>query len=165
MYLIAGLGNPEKKYEATRHNIGFETVDLLCHKNGIALNKLKHKALFGEYNVGGQKVIVAKPQTYMNLSGESVVELMNWYKVPMENLIVCYDDIDLEFGRLRIRKNGSAGTHNGMRSIIYLLGRDDFPRVRGGIGRAPAGWDLADCVRSVLANGLGLLGVAAPEKM
>lgn len=147
MYLVAGLGNPEKKYEATRHNIGFETVDLLCHKNGIALNKLKHKALFGEYNVGGQKVIVAKPQTYMNLSGESIRDIASFYKIPTENIIVVCDDINIPLGNIRIRQKGSDGGHNGLKSIIYQLADDGFVRIRMGVG-APKGehYNLADYV-------------------
>ena len=147
MYLIAGLGNPEKKYEATRHNIGFETIDLLANKHGISLTKLKHKALWGEGIIGGQKVIVAKPQTYMNLSGESVRELIDYYKIDEETeLIVIYDDISLDVGQLRIRKKGSAGGHNGIKSIIKHLGHDIFPRIKMGVGEKPKGYDLADYV-------------------
>lgn len=134
MFIITGLGNPGRRYEHTRHNIGFITVDYLAEKHGIRINKLKHKALVGEGIISGQKVLLVKPQTYMNLSGQSVRELVSYYKPELSNLIVVYDDIDLPMGRLRIRPAGSAGTHNGMRSIIYDLQRDDFPRVRIGIG-------------------------------
>lgn len=134
MIVIVGLGNPGKKYDNTRHNIGFITLDYLADKNGIKLNKIKHKALVGEGNISGQKVLLVKPQTFMNLSGNSVREVMEYYKVEMENLIVVYDDVDIPTGHLRIRKKGSAGTHNGMRSIIYDLQSDQFPRVRIGIG-------------------------------
>lgn len=134
MYIIVGLGNPGKRYDNTRHNIGFITLDYLADKNSIKINKLKHKALVGEGNISGQKVLLVKPQTFMNLSGNSVRELMDYYKVDIENLIVVYDDVDIPVGALRIRKKGSAGTHNGMKSIIYDLQNDQFPRVRIGIG-------------------------------
>jgi len=135
MYIIVGLGNPGRKYENTRHNIGFMTVDYLANKNNIKVNKIKHKALIGEGMIGGKKVMIAKPQTFMNLSGRSVREIMEYYKEESQNLIVIYDDIDIEAGTIRIRKRGSAGTHNGMRSIIYDLVTDDFPRIRIGIGK------------------------------
>lgn len=147
MYLIAGLGNPDKKYEATRHNIGFETIDLLAHKTGIKLNKIKHKAVFGDGIIAGEKVIVAKPQTYMNLSGESIRDIVNFYKIPVENVIVICDDINLETGRIRIRPKGSDGGHNGLKSIIYQLANDGFIRIRMGVG-APKheDYNLADYV-------------------
>ena len=138
MYLIAGLGNPDKKYEATRHNIGFETIDLLAHKEGIRLTKLKHKAVCGDGIICGEKVIIAKPQTYMNLSGESIRDIVNFYKIPVQNVIVVCDDINLEIGRLRIRPKGSDGGHNGLKSIIYQLASDEFVRIRMGVG-APKG--------------------------
>ena len=134
MYIIVGLGNPGKKYELTRHNMGFLALDLLADKYGIKVDRLKFKALTGEGRIEGKKVLLVKPQTYMNLSGESVREVMNFYKEPIENLIVIYDDIDIPEGTLRIRPKGSAGTHNGMRNIVYLLGDDNFPRIRVGIG-------------------------------
>jgi len=146
MHLIVGLGNPGSKYARTRHNVGFDVVEILADKLNVRLTKLKCKALLAETKIGEERVVLAQPQTFMNLSGESVVELMNWYKVPVENLIVCYDDIDLDLGALRVRAKGSAGTHNGMRSIIYLLGKDNFPRVRVGIGKPAPGWDLVDHV-------------------
>ena len=147
MYLIAGLGNPDKKYEATRHNIGFETIDLLAHKTGIKLNKIKHKAVLGDGIIAGEKVIVAKPQTYMNLSGESIRDIVNFYKIPVENVIVICDDINLETGRIRIRPKGSDGGHNGLKSIIYQLANDGFIRIRMGVG-APKheDYNLADYV-------------------
>ena len=147
MYLIAGLGNPEKKYEFTRHNIGFETIDLLSEKLGISVTKLKHKALWGDGFVGSEKVIVAKPQTYMNLSGESIRDICAFYKIPPENVIIICDDINLETGRIRIRPKGSDGGHNGLKSIIYQLSDDGFVRIRMGVG-APKGehYDLADYV-------------------
>lgn len=134
MYIIVGLGNPGKKYENTRHNMGFIAVDLLAEKYGIKVDKIKFKALVGEGRIAGQKVLLVKPQTYMNLSGQSVIEVMNFYKEDIENLIVIYDDIDIPTGTIRLRKKGSAGTHNGMRNIVYLLQEDGFPRIRVGIG-------------------------------
>ena len=145
MYVIVGLGNPGKKYEQTRHNIGFITVDQLADKYGIRINKIKHKALIGEGQIAGQKVILVKPQTYMNLSGNSVREVFAYYKPEPENLVLVYDDIDLPAGKIRIRERGSAGTHNGMRSVIYDLQQDDFPRVRIGIG-GERNMELADYV-------------------
>lgn len=134
MYIIVGLGNPGKQYEQTRHNMGFITIDRLAQKHDIRVTKLKCKALVGEGYLGGKKVMLAKPQTYMNLSGQSVRELMNYYKEDIKRLVVVYDDIDLKPGAIRIRAKGSAGTHNGMRSIIYDLKDDGFPRIRLGIG-------------------------------
>lgn len=134
MYIIVGLGNPGKKYENTRHNMGFIAVDLLAEKYGIKVDKIKFKALVGEGRIAGRKVLLVKPQTYMNLSGQSVMEVMNFYKEDIEKLIVIYDDIDIPTGTIRLRKKGSAGTHNGMRNIVYLLQEDGFPRIRVGIG-------------------------------
>lgn len=134
MYIIAGLGNPGKQYENTRHNIGFIALDLLAERNDIKINKIKHKALVGEGRISGQKVLLVKPQTYMNLSGQSLREVMSYYKEEIENLVVIYDDIDIPTGTVRIRKKGSAGTHNGMRSIVYDLQSDQFPRIRIGMG-------------------------------
>lgn len=148
MYVIVGLGNPGDKYAKTRHNVGFDVLDRLASRLGIAFNRSKCKAHLAEGRIGSERVVLAQPQTFMNLSGESVVELMNWYKAEMDHLVVVYDDIDLELGHVRFRAKGGAGTHNGMRSIIGLLGRDDFPRVRVGTGSAPKGWNLADWVLS-----------------
>lgn len=148
MYVIVGLGNPGKKYDVSRHNIGFEVVDEFARSNSIKMNKSKFKAIIGEGNVFGEKVVLVKPQTYMNLSGESVMSIMKFYNLEIENLIVVYDDIDLDVGKLRIRKKGSGGSHNGMKNIIYLLKKDSFPRVRIGVGKPPAGRDLADYVLS-----------------
>lgn len=145
MYIIAGLGNPGRKYENTRHNIGFIALDLLAERNDIKINKLKHKALVGEGRISGQKVLLVKPQTYMNLSGQSLREVMAYYKEDIEHLIVIYDDIDIPEGTIRIRKKGSAGTHNGMRSIVYDLASDQFPRIRIGMG-AERKSDLKDFV-------------------
>lgn len=146
MYVIVGLGNPGKKYNVTRHNIGFEVVDEFARQNNIKMTKVKFKAVIGEGRIGTEKVIVAKPQTYMNLSGESVMRILEFYNLPIENLIVVYDDIDIDTGKLRIRKKGSGGSHNGMRNIIYLLKEDTFPRVRIGVGRPHPNQALADYV-------------------
>ena len=146
MYLIAGLGNPTAKYEHTRHNAGFDVIDVLAKKYNIKVTENKNKALCGAGIMEGEKVMLVKPQTFMNLSGEAVVQLVNWYKPEEDQLIVVYDDVDLPEGKLRFRPSGSAGTHNGMRNIIYLLGRDNFPRVRVGIGRPAEGWDMKDWV-------------------
>ena len=146
MYVVVGLGNPGRKYEHTRHNVGFDVLEVLSRKAEIPMRKLRCKAALGEGSIAGKKVVLAQPQTFMNLSGESVVQLVNFYKPEADQLIVCYDDVDLPEGKLRFRPSGSAGTHNGMRNIIYLLGRDDFPRFRVGIGRPPEHWDLKDYV-------------------
>lgn len=136
MYIVVGLGNPGRTYEGTRHNIGFEVIDYLARQHQIKVNKIKHKALLGEMTIGGEKVLLVKPQTYMNLSGETVQSLMHYYKVPLDQLIVIYDDVDLSPGKVRIRKKGSAGTHNGMRHIIQRLQKDEFPRIRIGVGQS-----------------------------
>lgn len=146
MYVIVGLGNPGRKYEHTRHNVGFDVVNILAQKYNITMARTRCKAVVGEGTIRGQRAVLALPQTFMNLSGESVVQLINWYKPEEHQLIVCYDDVDLPEGKLRFRPSGSAGTHNGMRNIIYLLGRDNFPRVRVGIGRPAEGWDMKDWV-------------------
>ena len=147
MYIIVGLGNPKKEYENTRHNIGFDVIDKLAEQEGIAVLEKKHKAIIGKGYVAGQKCILAKPQTYMNLSGESVRELIDYYKADeTEELIVISDDISLDVGQLRIRKKGSAGGHNGLKNIIAHLGHDQFQRVKMGVGEKPKGYDLADYV-------------------
>jgi len=134
MYVIVGLGNPGTEYALTRHNVGFITIDVLSEMFKLKLTHRAHKALVGSGYIGTEKVVLAKPLTFMNLSGESVVKLVNWYKLDMNKLIIIYDDIDLPVGEIRIRPSGSAGTHNGMKSIIYSLGRDDFARIRVGVG-------------------------------
>lgn len=148
LYLIIGLGNPGLRYANTRHNVGFDTVDYLSYKFGIKVTKVRHKALIGEGFIEGKKVVLVKPQTYMNLSGESVREVVDWYKAPLGNIIMIYDDADLDPGRIRVRPKGSSGTHNGMKSVIYQLQSDEFPRIRIGIGKQPENWDLADYVLS-----------------
>ena len=134
MFLIVGLGNPEKKYDKTRHNIGFDTIDALADKYNISMNEKKHKALCGTGVIDGVKVLLAKPQTYMNLSGESVGEAARFYKVPADHVLVISDDVSLPVGKLRIRKSGSAGGHNGLKNIIQHLGTDAFPRIKVGVG-------------------------------
>lgn len=149
MYIIAGLGNPSREYAHTRHNVGFDALDILADKNNISIDTVKFKALIGKGMIGSEKVILIKPQTYMNLSGESLREVVDYFKIdPVEGLIVIYDDIYLDPGNIRIRKNGSAGGHNGMKSIIGCLGTQDFARVRIGVGEKPKGYDLADYVLS-----------------
>jgi len=147
MYLIVGLGNPGIEYSHTRHNVGFNVIDLLAEKYNIKINRIKFKGSIGEGSINGEKVILLKPSTYMNLSGESVIEASNFYKIPKENIIVLYDDISLEIGRLRVRPEGSAGGHNGIKNIIQHLSSDVFPRIKVGVGQ-PKG----DLVRHVLGN-------------
>lgn len=147
MYIIVGLGNYEKKYENTRHNIGFEVIDKLAEQENISILEMKHRAVIGKGMVAGQKCILAKPLTYMNLSGECVRELVDYYKVDeTAELVVISDDISLNVGQLRIRKKGSAGGHNGLKNIIAHLGHDTFVRIRVGVGEKPKEWDLADYV-------------------
>lgn len=148
MYVIVGLGNPGKQYEHTRHNVGFDVIDFLAKEFDISVTKIKHKALIGAGRVNNKKVLLVKPQTYMNLSGETLVDIYNYYEVENENILVIYDDIDLDVGKIRIRKKGSAGTHNGMRSIIKCLGFNEFPRIRVGVSRPQSGQDLASFVLS-----------------
>jgi len=144
MYIIAGLGNPGKEYTGTRHNVGYDTLDCLAEKYDVKLNKLKFNSVYGETFINGEKVMLVKPVTYMNRSGIAIDEIIKFYKIPVDNLIVNYDDIDIPVGTLRIRPHGSPGTHNGMKSIINHVG-ENFPRIRVGIGRNPD-IDLADYV-------------------
>ncbi|OON99931.1 MAG: aminoacyl-tRNA hydrolase [Epulopiscium sp. Nele67-Bin004] len=146
MKIVVGLGNPGLKYLGTRHNIGFDTVDYVAHHLNINMDKNKFKSIVGEGVVNGEKIILAKPQTYMNLSGEAVIQMLNWYKADVSDLLIIYDDISLEVAQLRIRKTGSAGGHNGIKSIISQIGTQDFPRLKIGIGQKPKQWDLADYV-------------------
>ena len=147
MYLIAGLGNPGREYENTRHNAGFASIDRLAERNHISIDMKKFPALCGTGYIGGQKVLLLKPQTYMNLSGESLRAACDFFKIdPEQELIVIYDDISLAPGQLRIRAKGSAGGHNGIKSIISHLGTQVFLRVKVGVGEKPQGWDLADYV-------------------
>ena len=146
MYLIAGLGNPTREYEKTRHNVGFSVIDVLADKYNIDVSDRKHKALCGRGVIEGEKVLLLKPQTFMNLSGESIREAVDYYKIDPEDIIVIYDDISLEPGQLRIRLKGSAGGHNGIKNIIAMTGTENFKRIKVGVGEKPAGWDLADHV-------------------
>ena len=146
MKVIVGLGNPGKKYENTRHNIGFAAIDYIAEKEGININTGKHKALVGSGYIDGVKVLLVKPQTFMNLSGESLRPIMDFYKLEPEDFLVIFDDIDLDVGRIRIRRKGSAGGHNGIKSIISHLGSREFPRIKIGVGAKPPGYDLADYV-------------------
>lgn len=147
MFIIVGLGNPSKEYEGTRHNAGFEVIDRIADKYNISVDTKKHRALIGKGIIGGQKVILAKPQTFMNFSGESVRSLLDYYKVDEEQeFIVIYDDISLDNGQIRIRAKGSAGGHNGIKNIIAHLGGQVFPRVKVGVGEKPSKYDLADYV-------------------
>ncbi|MBP3204280.1 MAG: aminoacyl-tRNA hydrolase [Lachnospiraceae bacterium] len=147
MYIIVGLGNPGTQYAHTRHNAGFDTIDMLAEANRFSVLEAKHKALIGKGFIGDRKVILAKPVTFMNLSGESVRQLVNYYKVDeRDSLIVIYDDISLNPGQIRIRKKGSAGGHNGIKNIIAQLGHDEFIRIKVGVGEKPKGYDLADYV-------------------
>ena len=135
MYLIVGLGNPEEENSKTRHNMGFNTINKIARKYGIEVNKSKYEGLYDTTIIEWQKVVLIKPQTYMNLSGNCVKEFVDFYKVESENVLVIYDDMDIEPGQIKIRKKGSAGGHNGMKSIIQMLGTEEFPRIRIGIGR------------------------------
>ncbi|MDR7870950.1 MAG: aminoacyl-tRNA hydrolase [Tissierellaceae bacterium] len=148
MYVIVGLGNPGKDYTNTRHNVGFNSIDLLAQRNNINLNKIKFKSVYGEGFIGNNKVMLVKPQTYMNNSGIAVREILDFYKLPTEKLIVIVDDIDIGFADLRIKAKGSAGSHNGLKSIIYHIRDDNFPRVKIGIGKKHPQQDLADFVLS-----------------
>lgn len=135
MYLIVGLGNIGREYEKTRHNVGFDTIDLLSRKYNIELNREKFRGIYGEGYIGREKVLLLKPSTYMNLSGESVREAVNFYKIEPDKIIIIYDDISIPVGRLRIRSKGSAGGHNGIKNIILNLGTDSFPRIKVGVGQ------------------------------
>lgn len=169
MYIIAGLGNPGKEYTNTRHNSGYMVLEYLAEKLDVKLNKLKFNSVYGETSINGEKVMLVKPVTYMNKSGMAIGEIIRFYKIPTENLVVIYDDIDIPLGTLRIRPNGSAGTHNGMKSIISAIG-SEFPRIRIGIGRNQE-MDLADYVlqefspseRDILAPTIERAGEAALE--
>ncbi|MBQ7990377.1 MAG: aminoacyl-tRNA hydrolase [Oscillospiraceae bacterium] len=146
-YIIAGLGNPGLQYENTRHNAGFMTVDTLAGRLGFEIKRLRFKSLTADTVINGRRCLVMKPSTYMNESGQAIVEAMNFYKIPIENVIVCFDDISLEPGHIRIRKKGSDGGHNGIKSIIYLTGSDAFPRIKVGVGKKPhKDYDLKDWV-------------------
>jgi PTH1 family peptidyl-tRNA hydrolase len=146
MKLIVGLGNPGKRYEDTRHNVGFKIVDLFARHANVYVDKPREQALVGEMNYAGEKIMLIKPQTYMNLSGQAVGNIARWHKIESQNILVIYDDLDLPVGQLRLRIKGGAGGHNGVISTIAHLGTAEFPRMRIGIGRPPAGMDVADYV-------------------
>lgn len=148
MFVVVGLGNPGKDYTNTRHNVGFDAIDLLAERNNIKLNKIKFTSVYGEGNINGEKVLLVKPQTYMNNSGVTVRDIYNFYKVPIENILVIVDDIDIGFGTVRIKSKGSAGSHNGLKSIVSLLQRQDFPRIKIGVGAKRENQDLASFVLS-----------------
>ncbi|TJX15595.1 aminoacyl-tRNA hydrolase [Tissierella creatinini] len=148
MYVVVGLGNPGKDYTNTRHNVGFDTVDILARRNKIDLNKIKFNAVYGEGRIGNEKVLLVKPQTFMNNSGISIREIIQFYKLPAQNIIVIVDDIDIEFSTVRVKQKGSAGSHNGLKSIIYHLQNENFPRVKIGIGKKGPNQELADFVLS-----------------
>ncbi len=152
-WIVVFLGNPGSKYRDTRHNAGFMAADAMEKKLGVSINKLRFKALTAQATLGGEKVLLLKPQTYMNLSGESVSPAAAFYKVPPEHIIVVSDEVSLPIGKLRIRKSGSAGGHNGLKNIIAMLGTDAFPRIRMGVGAPPhADYDMADWVLSSFKN-------------
>ena len=147
MFVIVGLGNPEKKYFGTRHNVGFDTIDYLSDKYNIGLTETKFKAAYGKGRIGNERVILVKPLTYMNLSGEAVAPICNYFKIDSKtNLIVISDDVELDVGKIRVRPKGSSGGHNGLKNIIALLGHEEFSRVRVGVGRKPRDWDMVDWV-------------------
>lgn len=146
MWLVVGLGNPGNKYTYTWHNCGFLTSEVLAQRNGISVTKSKYKGYYGKGKISGEDAIILRPQTFMNLSGESVIEAAKFFKIPPSNIIVVYDDIDIPVGKIRVRPSGSAGTHNGMKSVIQMLGSQDFPRVRIGCGPVPEKWNLVDFV-------------------
>ncbi len=148
MLAIIGLGNPGANYDKTRHNVGFRVIDLMSRRYGIAVSRTRSRALVGEGLAGGQRIALVKPQTYMNLSGESVQDLMRWYKLAPQDILIISDDIDLPPGSVRIRPHGGAGTHNGLRNIIQMTGSNRFPRIRIGVGAPPPQWDLKDWVLS-----------------
>ena len=147
-FLVAGLGNPGRQYEGSRHNAGFMTLDYLAEQAGGRVDRIKFKGLCGDAVIGGKRALLLKPSTFMNLSGQSVLEAMRFYKLPPERAIIVFDDISLAPGHLRIRRKGSDGGHNGMKNILYLSGKDTFPRIKMGVGAKPEGWDLADWVLS-----------------
>ncbi|MBR7072879.1 MAG: aminoacyl-tRNA hydrolase [Eubacterium sp.] len=146
-YIIAGLGNPGPKYADTRHNAGFKAVDLLAEKHGFEFKRLKFHAMIANEVIGGKRCLVMKPQTMMNLSGEAVIEAANYYNIPDEKIIIIFDDVSLDVGKIRVRRKGSAGGHNGIKSIISCLGSEEFPRIKIGVGKRPAAdYDMVDWV-------------------
>ena len=151
-WIVVFLGNPGLKYGMTRHNAGFLTADAFAKKRDVSIDRSRHHALTGTCEVGGSKVLLMKPQTFMNLSGDAASDAMRFYKIPPERLLVVSDDVNLDLGRIRIRPSGSAGGHNGLKDIIAKCGGENFPRVRLGVGKVPPGWQMADWVLSVFRN-------------
>lgn len=162
--LIVGLGNPGPKYKYTRHNVGFLTIDAISQDLGIPVKTIKFKGLYGEGNINGKKVRLLKPETYMNESGQSVREAMQYFKIPPEEVLVIVDDIDIDFASIRIRKKGSAGTHNGLKSVIYQIQSDQFPRIKIGVGKKIPQQDLASFVLSGFSQDEGKLIEEAIER-
>lgn len=146
MYLIAGLGNPEPEYSRTRHNMGFDVINQIASKYEIELTRTKFNGIYGSGTIEGKKVILLKPQTYMNLSGQSIKPFIDFYKIPLENVLVVYDDMDVEIGSIKLRKKGGPGTHNGAKSVVHELVSEDFPRIRVGIGKPVDEYDAIDYV-------------------
>ena len=165
MKVVVGLGNPGKEYENTRHNVGFKAIDRLGDKHAIKVTKIKCKSLIGQGQICGEKVMLVKPQTYMNLSGEAVREILSYFKIAPEDLIVIYDDFDLDLGDIRLRKSGSSGTHNGMRSIVYQIQSQNFPRLRIGIGKSTKGDIKNFVVGQVSAEDGKILGEAVENSV
>ncbi len=152
MYLIVGLGNPEEEYARTRHNIGFDTINKIADKYGIQVNKRKFNSLYGSGEIEGEKVLLLKPQTYMNLSGTAIREVMSFYKLSSKDIIVIYDDLDIEPGIIKIRKKGGPGTHNGMKSVVHEIGTEDFCRIRVGIGMPQYKKDLLNFILTKISD-------------
>lgn len=152
MYLIVGLGNPEPEYSKTRHNMGFDVINKLAKKYEIELSKSNYKAIFGSGIIEGKKVILVKPQTFMNASGEAIKKYVDFYKIPLEKVLVIYDDMDTDVGKIRIRAQGGAGSHNGMKSVVGELGTENFPRIRVGIGKPKDEFDRIDYVIGSISN-------------
>lgn len=152
MYLVVGLGNPEQDYSKTRHNMGFNAVNKIAKQYEIEVNKKKFDSLYGEGIIENEKVILLKPQTYMNLSGKAIIQVINFYKIPIENICIIYDDIDVEIGKIKIRKKGSSGSHNGMKSVIQEIKTEEFARIRIGIGKPKFKDDMINYVIGAIPN-------------
>lgn len=152
MYLIVGLGNPEEEYSGTRHNMGFDVINKVSGEYDIKVNKSKFNSLYGTGTIEGQKIILVKPQTYMNLSGKAVRDFANFYKIPLENVIIIYDDLDIQPSSIRIRKKGEPGSHNGIKSVTHELGTEEFPRIRVGIGKPEFKNDLINYVIAKISD-------------
>ena len=151
-FIVAGLGNPDKKYEGTRHNAGFEAIDFIADKLGVKINRAKFRALIGEADISGAHVLLMKPQTYMNASGTAVGEAADFYKIAPENVLILCDDVSFDAGKLRVRRDGSSGGHNGLKSVATWLGSDNYPRIKIGVGKKPEEYELVDFVLSKLSE-------------